>query len=281
MQTSADTDPPRRVLAIAAHPDDIEFMMGGTLALLAERGWEAHYLAMASGNLGSLTQPPEELVLTRSRESEAGALALGAIWHPSLVHDAEIIYSTDVLRRVTAVVRSVRPRIVLTQAPDDYMEDHTETSRLAAAAAFNRNMPNFPTSPPEPSYPGDVTVYHALPHGLRDQLRRLVFPELFVDVHAVRDRKRAALAAHRSQEPWLVGVQGFASPADTMDEMAYAVGSMSERFEYAEGWRRHSHLGFSVADGDPLAEALCEVCHVDDDYRRALDRNPLRAPRTQ
>jgi hypothetical protein len=51
---------------------------------------------------------------------------------------------------------------------------------------------------------------------------------------------------------------------------------MSGRFAYAEGWRRHSHLGFSVQDTDPLAEALGGLCHVDEEYRRALDGNPAR-----
>jgi hypothetical protein len=57
-----------------------------------------------------------------------------------------------------------------------------------------------------------------------------------------------------------------------MQQMSEEVGRMSGRFACAEGWRRHSYLGFSAEDTDPLAEALGESAVVDDDYDRWLDR---------
>src|SRR4051812_34937369 len=59
-----------RVLAIAAHPDDIEFMMAGTLLLLRDAGWDTHYLNVSSGNLGSLTLTPSETARIRSAEAQ-------------------------------------------------------------------------------------------------------------------------------------------------------------------------------------------------------------------
>ncbi|MFM8323699.1 MAG: PIG-L family deacetylase, partial [Pirellulaceae bacterium] len=50
----------RSVLAIAAHPDDIEFVMSGTLMHLVELGWKAHYLNIANGYCGSMEWPPEK-----------------------------------------------------------------------------------------------------------------------------------------------------------------------------------------------------------------------------
>ena len=141
-------------------------------------------------------------------------------------------------------------------SPDDYMEDHMNTARLAVTAAFARGMPNFTTDPPVEPYAGDVTVYHAMPHGLCDGLRRPVVPDLFVDTTSVQPVKRRALAAHASQKAWLDATQGMDSYLDAGDEMARQVGRMSGRFEYAEGWRRHLHLGLSVHDHDPLAAAL-------------------------
>jgi LmbE family N-acetylglucosaminyl deacetylase len=121
---------------------------------------------------------------------------LGAVFHDSLADDLCIFYEERLLRRLAAVVRRVRPRIVLTHSPDDYMEDHMNTARLAA---------------------------------------------------------------HASQKAWLDATQGMDSYLDAADEMARQVGRMSGRFEYAEGWRRHLHLGLSAGDDDPLAAALGPV----------------------
>ena len=263
-------------LAVAAHPDDIEFMMGGTLLLLAERGWETHYMTVANGYVGSTVHHVERIVQTRAQEARDGAERLGALWHPSLVNDIEIVYSVDLVRRVTAVIREVQPSIILTQAPDDYMEDHIESSRIVASAAFNRNMPNFQSTPPVPSYGSDVTVYHAEPHGLHDALRRRVYPGLYVDTSSVQDRKRHALAGHVSQQAWLDETQGFGSFVGEMDEMSRTIGDMSGRYEVAEGWRRHSHLGFSARDQDPLAAALSDVSTVDEGYEKSLLGAPFR-----
>jgi LmbE family N-acetylglucosaminyl deacetylase len=81
-------------------------------------------------------------------------------------------------------------------------------------------------------------------------------PELFVDTTSVQAVKRKALAAHVSQKAWLDATQGMDSYLDAGDDMARQVGRMSGRFAYAEGWRRHLHLGLSAHDDDPLAAAL-------------------------
>jgi LmbE family N-acetylglucosaminyl deacetylase len=250
-------------------------MMGGTLALLSERGWDTHYITLANGYVGSTSHRMEEIVLERAAEARAGADVLGATWHPSVVNDIEVVYSVELLRKVTAVIREIRPSIILTQAPDDYMEDHIETSRVTASAAFNRNMPNFQSTPPVAAFMDDVTVYHAQPHGLHDLLRRLVYPGLYVDTTAVQDRKRDALAAHRTQAQWLDDTQGFGSFTAEMDEVAKTVGRMSGLYDCAEGWRRHSHLGFSATDIDPLATALADVSTIDESYERGLRSHPL------
>jgi hypothetical protein len=57
----------------------------------------------------------------------------------------------------------------------------------------------------------------------------------------------------------------------TMDEFSRAVGRLSRRFTHAEGWRRHSHLGFCAEDADPLREALGRKCLVSAAYERSLE----------
>ena len=248
----------KSAFAIAAHPDDIEFYMAGTLLLLKQKGWNIHYMTFSSGSCGSTRFSAATVRKIRRKESKAAAKLLGATYHGSIADDLEILYDLSLLRKLAATVRKVKPRIVLTHSPQDYMEDHTNTCRLAVTAAFARGMPNFKTTPRQPAVQGDVAVYHAMPHGLRDSLRQPILPDCFIDTASVHPAKREALAAHRSQKEWLDASQCMDSYLNTMDALSLEVGRMSGRFEHAEGWRRHLHLGFSATDDDPLREELKE-----------------------
>ncbi len=106
-------------IAIAAHPDDIEFCMAGTLLLLRQAGWEIHYLNLSSGNLGSMTMSPAKTRTVRRIEAKRAAKILGAHWHPPMCDDLEILYEVKTLRRLGAVIREVKPGIVLTHSPQD------------------------------------------------------------------------------------------------------------------------------------------------------------------
>lgn len=246
----------KAAFAIAAHPDDIEFYMAGTLLLLRARGWEIHYMTLSSGSCGSTRHNAAAVRRIRRQESKAAAKLLGAVYHDSIADDLEIFYELRLLRKLAATVRKVQPRIVLTHSPVDYMEDHTNSCRLAVTAAFARGMPNFKTTPRQGGVEGDVTIYHAMPHGLRDPLRHPVLPDCFINTTSVHAKKRDALAAHRSQKEWLDASQGMDSYLQTMDALSLELGRMSGRFQHAEGWRRHLHLGFSASDDDPLRVAL-------------------------
>lgn len=247
---------PASVLAIGAHPDDIEFMMAGTLLLLREEGFAVHYLNLSSGNCGNTRHNARQTRQVRLREAQRAARKLGAEFHPPMADDLEIFYGIGLLRRLASVIRLVQPTMVLTHSPEDYMEDHMNTCRLAVTAAFSRGMPNFRTVPPRKAVEQDVTVYHAMPHGLRDQLDRPVIPDRFVDTTHVQGMKHEALALHQSQQSWLDSSQKTSSYLTAMDEMSRTVGRMSGQFEHAEGWRRHSHLGFCETNADPLRDAL-------------------------
>ena len=258
-------------IAIAAHPDDIEFQMAGTLLLLKEAGWETHYLNLSTGNCGSAEFGATKTRRVRRAEAQAAARLLGAHWHAPMGDDLEILYDVKTLRRVSAVIRETRASVVLTHSPQDYMEDHTNTCRLAVTAAFTHGMPNFRSVPARAVYPGDVTVYHAMPHGLRDGLRRRVVAGAFVDTASVQATKLAALACHQSQQGWLDVSQGLNSYLQTMEDMARELGEISREFSHAEGWRRHSHLGFCAADADPLREALGRKFLVNAAYEKGLE----------
>ncbi len=260
-----------QALAIAAHPDDIEFVMAGTLCLLREAGWGIHCLNLSSGNLGSTRLSPAETARVRRREAQAAARVIGASWHPPMCHDLEIFYDSQTLRRLCAIVRQVAPRVILTHSPSDYMEDHMNTSRLAVTSAFARAIPGYRTIPSRKPVDAPVTIYHASPHGLRDGLRTRIAPGAFVDTASVHDVKRRALACHASQKTFLDQTQGMDSFLKTMDGFSREVAKLSRRFRHAEGWRRHSHLGFCDEDADPLRDALGRRYLVNRRYERALD----------
>lgn len=226
---------PRRTFAIAAHPDDIEFVMAGTMMLLKQAGYDLHYMNIASGSCGSMQHDAQTIARIRRDEARAAADFLGAKYHESLTGDLEIFYDRPLLTRLASVVREVAPEILLVHSPHDYMEDHMNACRLAVTAAFCRGMPNFPVDPPRPPVEQDVTVYHAQPHGNCDGLRRPVHPDLFVDIGSVIDEKTAMLAKHQSQKAWLDKSQGMNSYLMAMRELAREVGKLSGRFEFAEG----------------------------------------------
>lgn len=246
-------------LAIFAHPDDIEFVAAGTLLLLKERGWDIHYMNLCNGNCGSVQMDADETARKRLAEAQEAARILGATFHPPICNDLELAYTTPLLRKVAAVVRESKAAIVLTHAPSDYMEDHMEACRLAVTAAFTHGIPNFATDPPRDAYFHDVTVYHAMPHGLCTPLRVPVKADGFVNTASVHETKRHSLAAHESQKHWLDVSQGMDSYLISMDEASRNVGKLSGKFNFAEGWRRHLHLGFSAGEIDPLRDALGDL----------------------
>jgi LmbE family N-acetylglucosaminyl deacetylase len=256
------SDPAPCALAVAAHPDDIEFLMAGTLLLLRNSGWRLAYLNLSAGDLGSLEMTAAATGRVRRREAQAAARLLGAAWHPPMCRDLQILYDDRTLRKLCAVIREVRPAILLTHSPQDYMEDHMTTSRLAVTAAFARGVKNYRTAPSRPANLAPVTIYHASPHGLRDQLRRVITPDAFVDTSSVHATKRQALACHASQREFLDRTQGFDSYLAAMDGFSRELGRMSGKFEHAEGWRRHSHLGFCDEHADPLRDALGDKCSI-------------------
>ncbi len=249
-----------KVLAMGCHPDDIEFMMAGTLLLLKNLGAQLHYINIANGSCGTTQYSRDQIVRIRRRESKNAAQCLGAVYHESLVEDLEVFYTPELVRKTTAVVREVAPDILLLLSPEDYMEDHMNSARVGVTAGFCRGMPNYQTDPPcEPTYQ-DIVLYHALPYGLQDGMRRTIQPDFYVDISTVLTEKETALACHESQKRWLDESQGLNSYLITMKEMSAAVGAMSGSYSYAEGWRRHAHLGYSTQEYDPLEKLLSGYC---------------------
>ena len=257
-------------MAAGAHPDDIEFMMAGTVWLLREAGVEIHMWNIANGSCGTNVYGQDEIIRIRAEEARDAARVAGATLHAPITDDMAVYYEPTLAARAAAVVREVRPDILLVLSPQDYMAAHQNTCRLVVNAAFARGMPNYVTSPPVEPWSGDTVLYHSTPHTLRDSLRRRIRPGLYVNVTSMHATKREMLAQHRSQEEWFASTQGLESYLLTSDEIDREVGAMSGRYEMAEGWRRHCHIGFGPKDWDPLTELLGDKCHVDLEYEKDL-----------
>lgn len=246
----------KTIFAIAAHPDDIELMMAGTLFRLKDAGCQVHYMNVANGCCGTDRHGIDEIINIRREESKQACKYLCATFHDSLVNDLEIFYENKLISRLCSIIRQVEPDIILTQYPYEYMEDHSNTARTVVTAAFCRGMKNFPVVPNIKPIEKPVTLYHSVPYGLTDPLKRPVAADFFVDVEAVIENKSEMLAKHKSQKEWLDVSQGMDSYLIAMKEMCAEIGKMSGKFKYAEGWIRHSHLGFCNKDADPLADIL-------------------------
>lgn len=242
--------------AIVAHPDDIEFMMAGTLLLLKDAGVRIHLWNLCNGCYGSVQYGYEEIKRRRWEEAQAAAREIGAEIHPPIADDLTLFYDAPSIARVAAVIRRVKPDIILTQPPQDYMEDHMNACRLAVTGAFAREIPNYGTLPPEPHYKGETVIYHAMPVGLMTGMRQPVEPESFVDIGTTLARKRSMLANHTSQGDWLSESQGMGSYLDQMEDFSRRMGTLSGRFEVAEGWQRHLHFGYATEDADPIRDLL-------------------------
>ena len=248
----------KRVLAIVAHPDDIEFVMSGTMMLLAKAGCEIHYMNVANGYCGTAEFDAKTIIAIRLQEAKNAARRIGAKFYPPIAPDLGIFYNEELLAKLSSVIREVAPNILLIPSPQDYMEDHTNTCRLAVTAAFTRGMPNFKVNPPREIINNEIAVYHAQPHGNRDGMNQLITPDIYINISDVMIEKKNMLAEHKSQKEWLDRSQGFNAYLDIMEAHGIEVGTMSKQWEFAEGWRQHNPLGLCASNSDPLRELLEE-----------------------
>jgi LmbE family N-acetylglucosaminyl deacetylase len=243
------------VLSVLAHPDDAEFLCAGALLrLVREHGWQAHIASMTPGDCGSAELPPEEISRVRRAEGARAAALLGGTYHCLEERDLLVLYSEPALEKVTRLLRQVRPRIVLTHSPADYMLDHEMTSTVVRAAAFGAPVPNFLADR------GHDRPLEHIPHLYycdaiegKDALGREIVPAFCVDVSGVIDGKAAMLASHASQRDWLLKHHG-------MDQYLEAMRGWGARrgrhcgVAYAEGFRQH--LGHSYPQDNLLGMLL-------------------------
>ena len=181
---------PRRVLALGAHPDDIELSCAGTLARFLQAGSEVHLGVACRGDRGGGDRA--SLALRRRDEARRAAEILGAPIDFLDLGDAEVSDTPEARLRFVRLLREVRPELVITHGPDDYHDDHVRVGSLACKCAWFAASPGHDTEQPPLESPPSV-VFMENVAGLGSQ------PTHLVDISATIDVKRRMLACHRSQ----------------------------------------------------------------------------------
>ncbi len=185
------------VLVISAHPDDMEIACAGTLLKCRARGDRVVVCHLSDGDCGHEIIPPEELGLMRRGEAlRSGELGdFEVMWGG--FHDLDIYTDNKESRdKVVDIIRSVNPDFIITHDPDDYMPDHTATSKLVFDACFAATVPSYLTERSERARL--VPVYYM------DTLAGVNFnPTEYVDVSEHIDKKLEMLNCHESQIVWM------------------------------------------------------------------------------
>lgn len=181
------------ILAIGAHPDDLELQCAGTLALYARDPGNRVYMAVSTnGDKGNFDVTSEELAKIREREFRKACEVVGAepVWlgYP----DEYLVNSLENRLTFVDVIRKVDPDLVITHGPNDYHPDHRYTHQLVWDALTLAGVHHVKTSLPATTR--QVTLY------FMDNLGGIDFqPTELVDITEVIDVKKKALAQHESQ----------------------------------------------------------------------------------
>lgn len=219
-----------RVLAVSAHPDDIELLCAGTLLRFANEGDETTICHVTTGNKGSYEIGPDELARIRVTEARAAAALAGAE-HRTLGYGDGEVNAASVEQRdaVVRLLREVRPDLIITHYPDDYQVDHNEVARLVFDASFYASVPNY--------LPGDLKATAVTPIYYMEPIGGYEFePTEWVDITTVMDRKIEMLRQHASQLTWLTDHDGD-DPVERMVTTSRFRG-LQAGVRYAEAFRQ-------------------------------------------
>lgn len=229
-------------LCLMAHPDDCEFLAAGTLALLAERGWEIHIASSTPGDGGSATKNPIEIAAIRRAENVQSVNLIGAKYHCLELRDCHVTFDADSIRRAINLVRAIAPTLMITHCQQDYMLDHEVTAQLSRAASNACIVPNCGNGP---VFPGSSIpyLYYADPVGIIDHDGQIAKTSVVVDITSVYEKKMAMICAHASQRDWLKAHYGVDEYTRMLDEWSTKRGKTAG-VQRAEGFRQHRGYGY-------------------------------------
>ena len=184
------------ILAIGAHPDDIESSCGGTLAKYAKMGHKVFTATATNGNIGSATLPMDEIAAIRKEEARRAAAHIGAEYI-CLDYDDEMFYEDKNARlKFIDLVRYCKADVILTHSPHDYNPDHELTSKIINDIAVMIPIAKIQTrNAPYDKIP--IIAYFEPVYGLG------FVPTEYVDITDTMEIKMAMLREHQSQISWM------------------------------------------------------------------------------
>jgi LmbE family N-acetylglucosaminyl deacetylase len=241
------------ILAVHAHPDDIETLGAGTLALLASLGHRIRIVTATAGDCGSTEHDNQETGRIRQVEAAAAAAMIGADYACAGFGDLSVFNDDPSRRRMTEMVRWSSAEIVLTASPVDYHPDHEATSVLVRDACFASTVPNYAAGPSEP-LAAIPHLYFMDPIGGRDRGGARIRPDFGVDIGPWMEAKRRMLLAHESQRRWLAKQHGIADYLRSMEAWAERRGR-DFGVTHAEGFRQYRHQPYPRT---PLLQELLD-----------------------
>ena len=230
-------DPPLRIIAFGAHPDDCDIRAGGTAARWAALGHQVKFVAVTNGDAGHQSEGGGALARRRRLEAQEAGRRLGIAEYETLDnHDGELVPSVAVRQQVIRRIRQWNADIVLAPRPNDYHPDHRYTGVLVEDAAYMVVVPNVcPDTPPLRKNP--VFLYFQDGFQRPNPFR----PDVVVSIDDVLERKIEGLDAHTSQVyEWLPWVAG---------QLEHVPADPAARLE----WLR------KMRSGEPLSEPLREA----------------------
>lgn len=185
-----------RVLAVGAHPDDLEILCAGTLAKFARRGDTVVMCYATNGNQGHFVIMPDELARIRHAEAQRATQVIGADFLWLDLPDQLVEEDMPTRLKFIEMVRQARPDLVITHYPDDYIMDHQRVSRLVFEATFVATVAHVETG--SPHHTKIPPIYYM------DTLAGVDFlPEEYVDISDTLEIKKQMLSQHQSQVQWL------------------------------------------------------------------------------
>jgi N-acetylglucosamine malate deacetylase 1 len=227
------------ILAIHAHPDDIETLGAATLALLAARGHRIALCTVTAGDCGSDEHDLAETAAIRRAEAARAAAMIGADYRCGDVPDLGVFNDDPTRRVVTELIRWAAPDIVITASPGDYHPDHEAVSVLVRDACFASSVPNYKTGPAAP-LAAIPHLYFMDPIGGRERDGTRVVGDFGVDVAAGFELKSRMLAAHESQGAWVARQHGIPDQQASMERWTRRRGR-DFGVDLAEGYRQYRH----------------------------------------
>jgi len=185
-----------KILAIGAHPDDLEVLCAGTLIKYLRNGDEVITCHVCDGNKGSKIYSSEELAKMRRAEALESAKLIGAVSLWAGISDGEVVLDLDSRIKIIDVLRQADPDLIITHSPTDYHSDHINVSRLVFEASYLANLKLWETKyPPTSKLP---YLYYM------DTVAGVNFiPEEYVDITETIEVKIEMMMKMRSQIGWL------------------------------------------------------------------------------